>query len=83
MDEINRRIEDHEERLRRVEASTSELATFREVVNVKLDGISSSLDSLREAVEGLKARPATLWDKLVSGVVGAAATAVIAYLLAR
>ena len=83
MDEINRRLEDHEERLRRVEASTSELATFREVVNVKLDGISSSLDSLREAVESLKARPATLWDKLVSGVVGAAATAVIAYLLAR
>lgn len=83
MDEINRRLEDHEERLRRVEASTSELATFREVVNVKLDGISSSLDSLREAVEGLKARPATLWDKLVSGIVGAAATAVIAYLLAR
>lgn len=83
MDEINRRLEDHEERLRRVEASTSELATFREVVNVKLDGISSSLDSLREAVEGLKARPATLWDKLVSGIVGAAATAVIAYLLTR
>ena len=83
MDEINRRLEDHEERLRRVEASTSELATFREVVNVKLDGISSSLDSLREAVEGLKARPATLWDKLVSGIVGAAATALVAYLISR
>lgn len=83
MDEINRRLEDHEERLRRVEASTSELATFREVVNVKLDGISSSLDSLREAVEGLKARPATLWDKLVSGIIGAAATALVAYLVSR
>ena len=82
-EEINRRLEDHEERIRRVEASTSELATFREVVNVKLDGISSSLEALKNAVEGLKARPAAMWEKLVSALIGAAAAGVVAFLIER
>ena len=83
MDEINRRLEDHEERLKRVESSTSELTTFREVVNVKLDSIVSSLTNLTAAVETLRAKPATLWDKLISGLIGAAATGVVAYFISR
>lgn len=83
MDEINRRLDDHEERLKRVENSTSELTTFREVVNVKLDSIVSSLTNLTAAVETLKAKPATLWDRLISGLIGAAATGLVAYLISR
>ena len=82
MDEINRRLDDHEERLKRVESSTNELTTFREVVNVKLDSIVSSLANLTAAVETLRAKPATLWDKLISGLIGAAAAGVVARLAA-
>ena len=81
--EINRRFEDHEERLRKVEMSTSEFVTFREVINVKLDGISTNLSELKDAVIELKAKPATMWEKLVSALIGALATGVVAYFLAR
>lgn len=81
--EIVRRFEDHEERLRKVEISTSEFVTFREVINVKLDGISSNLAELKDAVVEMKARPATMWEKLISALIGAAASAFIAYILTR
>ena len=83
MDEINRRLDDHEERIRRVEASTSELVTFREVVNVKLDNISTTLEELKDAVVELKARPASMWEKLISALIGAAASGFVAYILTR
>ena len=76
MDEINRRLDDHEERLQKVENSTTEFTTFREVINLKLEMISKNI------VE-LKARPATLWDKVISAVIGAAVTAFIAYIISR
>lgn len=81
--EIVRRFEDHEERLRKVETSTSEFVTFREVINVKLDGISSNLAELKDAVVEMKARPATMWEKLISALLGAAASAFVAYILTR
>ena len=83
MDEIERRLEDHEERLRRVEMSTSEFVTFREVINVKLDGISTNRAELKDAVVEMKARPATMWEKLISALIGAAASAFVAYILTR
>ena len=83
MDEIERRIEDHEQRLKKVEMSTSEFVTFREVINVKLDGISTNLNELKDAVVALQAKPATLWDKFISALIGAAATGIIAYILQR
>ena len=83
MEEIERRLADHEERLRRVEMSTSEFVTFREVINVKLDGISTNLTELRDAVIELRGRPAGLWDKLISALIGALATGIVAYFIAR
>lgn len=83
MDEINRRLDDHEERLQRVENSTNEFAIFREVINVKLETISKNIVELKEAVIELKQRPAALWEKLVSAIIGAAATALVAYFLTR
>lgn len=83
VDEINRRLDDHEERLKKVEMSTSEFVTFREVINVKLDGISTNIAELRDAVVELKQRPAALWEKLVSALIGAAVTAVVAYLFSK
>ena len=83
MDEINRRLDDHEERLQRVENSTTEFATFREVINLKLEMISKNIVELKDAVVELKARPATLWDKVISAIIGAAATALIAYIISR
>jgi len=83
MDEINRRLDDHEERLQRVENSTTEFTTFREVINLKLEMISKNIVELKDAVVELKARPATLWDKVISAVIGAAVTAFIAYIISR
>ena len=83
MDEINRRLDDHEERLRKVEMSTSEFVTFREVINVKLDGISENLSELKDAVVELKARPASFWDKLISALIGALVSGFVAYIIAN
>lgn len=83
MDEINRRLDDHEERLQKVENSTTEFTTFREVINLKLEMISKNIVELKDAVVELKARPATLWDKVISAVIGAAVTAFIAYIISR
>ncbi|MBR4451548.1 MAG: hypothetical protein IKS39_06930 [Clostridia bacterium] len=81
--EIVRRFEDHEERLRKVETSTSEFVAFREVVNVKLDTISTNLTELKDAVVALKERPATMWDKIISALIGAAVSGFVAYILTR
>ena len=81
MDEINRRLDDHEERLKKVELSTSELVTFREVVNIKLDNISENLAELKDAVVELKARPASFWDKLISALIGALVSGFVAYII--
>ena len=41
----------------------------------------SRIDELDSAVESLKARPATMWDKLIYAVIGAAGAAIITYLI--
>ena len=82
-DETRRILEDHDSRLKRVEVSTGEFQTFREVINVKLDAITQNLSELKDAVIMLKSKPAALWEKVVSAIVGAAATGFIAYLIGR
>ena len=46
-----------------------------------LNSVLATLGELKGAVESLKARPATMWDKLVYAVIGAAGAAIITYLI--
>ena len=46
-----------------------------------LNSVLATLGELKGAVESLKARPATMWDKLIYAVIGAAAAAAITYLI--
>lgn len=82
-DETRRILEDHDSRLKKVEASTGEFQTFREVITVKLEAITQTLSELKDAVIMLKSKPAALWEKVVSAIVGAAATGFIAYIIGR
>ena len=46
-----------------------------------LNSVLATLGELKGAVESLKARPATMWDKLIYAVIGAAGAAIITYLI--
>jgi hypothetical protein len=61
----------------RTNEQTKELAE----VTIKLDNILVTLGELKESLAQLQSRPGTMWDKLISGIIGAAATAIVAYIL--
>ena len=50
-------------------------------VTIKLDNILVTLGELKASVMQLQSRPGTLWDKLIFGIIGAAATAFITYII--
>jgi hypothetical protein len=61
----------------RTNEQTKELAE----VTIKLDNILVTLGELKASLAQLQSRPGTLWDKLIFGLIGAAATAIITYIL--
>jgi hypothetical protein len=61
----------------RTNEQTKELAE----VTIKLDNILVTLGELKASLAQLQSRPGTMWDKLISGIIGAAATAIVAYIL--
>lgn len=48
-----------------------------------LNSVLTTLGELKAAVEALKSRPATMWDKLIYAVIGAAGAALITYFIGR
>ena len=51
------------------------------VTTTTLNSVLATLGELKGAVESLKARPATMWDKLIYAVIGAAVAAGITFLI--
>lgn len=77
-----------EHRLVKAEENISELFTKYNGVDKNLVAVTTTLNNLltlvgelKASVEALKARPAAWWDKLVFAFIGAAASAVISYLV--
>lgn len=46
-----------------------------------LNSVLTTLGELKGSVDALKARPATMWDKLIYAVIGAVGAAVITFLI--
>ena len=81
-------IEEIEHRLKKAESDIETLFESRNEhnkelaeVTIKLDNILVTLGELKASVMQLQSRPGTLWDKLIFGLIGAAATAFISYIL--
>ena len=79
--EIERRISVCEQNIK--ELSEKLITTDNNLVatTTTLNSVLTTLGELKGAVESLKARPATFWDKLIYTVIGALAAAVITYLI--
>ena len=78
LSEIERRLAVCEQAVR--DLSDKITATDHNLVaTTTLNSVLATLGELKGAVESLKARPATMWDKLIYAIIGAAAAAVITY----
>lgn len=55
------------------------LATAVEVMAERMKTMNDNVDDLAKKVDEIESKPGQLWDKLISGVIGAAAGAFIAW----
>jgi hypothetical protein len=81
IEEIAHRLVKAEENIETLFGRTNEQNRELAEVTIKLDNILVTLGELKASVMQLQSRPGTLWDKLIFGIIGAAATAFITYIL--
>ena len=60
-----------------------ELAMAMSAMSEKVDGLSEDVREVKAKVQTVAERPAKWWDKLVAAAVGAAASGLVAALLAQ
>lgn len=80
-EEIAHRLVKAEENIEILFGRTNEQNRELAEVTIKLDNILVTLGELKASVMQLQSRPGTMWDKLIFGLIGAAATAIITYIL--
>ena len=81
VEEIEHRLKKAEENIEALFESRNEHNKELAEVTIKLDNILVTLGELKASVMQLQSRPGTMWDKLIFGLIGAAATAFISYIL--
>lgn len=81
IEEIAHRLVKAEENIETLFGRTNEQTKELAEVTIKLDNILVTLGELKASLAQLQSRPGTMWDKLISGIIGAAATAIVAYIL--
>lgn len=81
VDEIEHRLIKAEENIETLFGRTNEQNRELAEVTIKLDNILVTLGELKASVMQLQSRPGTMWDKLIFGIIGAAATAFITYII--
>ena len=79
--DIERRLESCENNIKEVQEKQNNVEVEQARINTKLDNILVTQGEIKSAVEALKSRPAQWWDKLIAGIIGALAAALITYLL--
>ena len=60
-----------------------ELATAMATVSTKVDGVVKDMEEIKTEVKKVSDRPKGWWDKLVAAVIGAAASGIVAAILAQ
>ena len=81
IEEIEHRLIKAEKDIEKLFGRTNEQTKELAEVTIKLDNILVTLGELKASVMQLQSRPGTMWDKLIFGLIGAAATAIITYIL--
>ena len=80
-EEIAHRLIKAEENIETLFKSRNQHNEELAAVTTKLDNILVTLGELKASVVQLQSRPGTMWDKLVFALIGAAATAIISFIL--
>lgn len=83
MDEVERRLKDCEENIKELYGKNNQNERDLVATTTTLNNVMEKLGELKASVEAIKNRPATLWDKLIAALIGAAASGIIAYLIGR
>ena len=81
LEEVEHRLLKAEENIEALFKSRNQFNEELATVTTKLDNILVTLGELKASVIQLQSRPGTMWDKLIFGLIGAAATAIITYIL--
>ena len=81
IEEIEHRLLKAEENIEALFKSRNQFNEELATVTTKLDNILVTLGELKASVVQIQSRPGTMWDKLIFGLIGAAATAIITYIL--
>ena len=70
-----------EEDINNLYHKTNRIDKTQSEVTTKIDNVLVELGRLRESIEALKTRPGKMWDKLIYGIVGAAAAALVSVII--
>ena len=81
IEEIEHRLLKAEENIEALFKSRNQFNEELATVTTKLDNILVTLGELKASVVQIQSRPGTMWDKRIFGLIGAAATAIITYIL--
>lgn len=77
--EIEHRLIQAEENIKELYAKYNGVDKNLVAVTTTLNNLLTLVGELKAAVEGLKTRPAAIWDKVIFALLGAAASAAVSY----
>ncbi len=76
--ELEHRIKVCEENISEIYAKINKTDNNLVATTTSLNSVLSTLGQLKGSVDALKARPATMWDKLMFALIGALASGIVA-----
>ena len=81
LDGLVNRIAKCEEDIKTLYSRTNKAEISQARITEKLDNVLIELGKVREAIDTLKTRPSKMWDKLIYGIIGAAAAALVSIII--
>lgn len=83
MDEVERRLKECEDNIKELYGKNNQNERDLVATTTTLNNLMEKLGELKASVEAIKNRPATLWDKLIAALIGAAASGFVTYFLTK
>ena len=81
VDNLKRRVEVLEKEISEVENKAAAAAEAQATISTKLNTVIENLGRVQQSIEDLKGRPGRRWETIISALIGAVATAFIAFIL--
>lgn len=79
--EIEHRLIQAEENIKELFGKYNGIDKSLVATTTTLNNLLALVGELKAAIEDLKSKPANLWDRMVFAIIGAAASAVVAYII--